>query len=114
MMGIIYTSILSLSISVMSVYFPFLRQIPISINKKYNYAREVIGRESIELINERYAQGEKNQLHGNDLLSLIIKINKDLPDEEKLTYDELRHQVVKKKTILIFMIILTLTLFFCM
>ena len=79
MMGIIYTSILSLSISVMSVYFPFLRQIPISINKKYNYAREVIGRESIELINERYAQGEKNPLHENDLLSLIIKINKDLP-----------------------------------
>ena len=34
---------------------------------------------------------------GKDLLSILININKTLPVEEKLSDDELKYQVIKKK-----------------
>ncbi len=88
-------SILSFSISILSAYIPFIRKIPISINKRYNNARKVIERESKRLIEEKFNDDKNNKLDGNDLLSLLIKINKTLPIEEKMTDDELRYQVVK-------------------
>ena len=94
-MRVSYTSILSFSISLLSVYFPFIRKIPIDINKRYNRSRKVIECESKRLIEEKYIQDKNNKL-GNDLLSLLIKIKKTLPIEEKMTNDELKYQVVKK------------------
>jgi len=94
-MRVSYTSFLSFSISLLSGYFPFIRKIPIDINKRYNRSRKVIECESKRLIEEKYIQDKNNKL-GNDLLSLLIKINKSLPIEEKMTNDELKYQVVKK------------------
>ncbi len=99
LMSILHTSTLSFSIGVLSVFVPFIRRIPIDINNKYNYSREVIVRESKRLIDEKYEDDKYNKLNGKDLLSSLVKINKTLPTEEKLTYDELKYQVVKKKNI---------------
>ncbi len=104
-MRVSYTSILSFSISLLSVYFPFIRKIPIEINKRYNSSCKVIECESKRLIEEKYIQDKNNKL-GNDLLSLLIKINKSLPIEEKMTNDELKYQVVKKT-------IYSIYIFFC-
>jgi len=48
------------------------------------------------LLEERYIDDKNNRLDGSDLLTLLVKINKTLPIEEKMTDEELRYQVVKK------------------
>ncbi|CAI2173266.1 20134_t:CDS:2 [Funneliformis geosporum] len=82
---------LSIIISLLSVYLPVIRKIPIDINKRFNNAFNVIERESKKLIEERYHNDENS---GNDLLSLLININKTLPNDEKMTKDELRYQIM--------------------
>ncbi len=53
---------LSLSIRILSVYAPFIRKIPISINKRHNNARKIIERESEKLIEEKCNDDKKVKL----------------------------------------------------
>jgi cytochrome P450 len=64
------------------------------MNRKFNNAIKVVERVSKKLIEEKKYNESEN---GEDLLSLLIKINKTLPIEEKMTDDELKYQVIKKK-----------------
>jgi cytochrome P450 len=80
----------------LSNYFPFIRNIPIKTNEKFRKTCEVINRVSKKLVEEKYKEAENGELRNKDLLSLLININKTLPDEEKMTDEELKNQVIKK------------------
>ena len=84
-------------INAISSYIPFVRRIPLEINKKIDHASEVANRISKELVEEKYREAENKKLNKKDLLSLLININKTLPIEERMTDDELRYQVIKNK-----------------
>ena len=88
-------TILTVVIGRLSVYIPFIRNIPIDVNRRFKNASIVIDCVSKELIREKYNEAEKGELKGNDLLSLLININKTLPIEEKMTDEELKYQVIK-------------------
>ena len=88
-------SFFRIAINRLSPYIPFIRDIPIGVNKRFKSACVVIDRVSKELIREEYNEAEKGELKGNDLLSLLININKTLPIEEKMTDEELKYQVIK-------------------
>ena len=47
------------------------------------------------MVEERYHEANDNKLNRNDLLSLLININKTLPVEEKMSDNELKYQVIK-------------------
>ncbi|RIA97843.1 cytochrome P450 [Glomus cerebriforme] len=83
-----------LVIGFLSNYIPFIRKIPIDINIKFKEGIATIDRVSKKLIKEKYNEAEKGELEGKDLLSLLININKTLPDEEKMTDDELKYQIM--------------------
>ncbi|PKY19074.1 cytochrome P450 [Rhizophagus irregularis] len=83
---------LRFAISLLSYYVPYIRNIPIDMNRKFKSACEVIDRVSKKLIKEKYNKAEKGELKGKDLLSLLININKTLPIEEKMTDEELKYQ----------------------
>ncbi|GET00438.1 cytochrome P450 [Rhizophagus clarus] len=86
--------ILRLFISVLAGYIPFIRKIPIDVNKKFRNACTVINRVSKKLMEEKHNEAKNGELKGKDLLSLLININKTLPDEEKMTDDELQNQIM--------------------
>ncbi|CAB5352851.1 unnamed protein product [Rhizophagus irregularis] len=88
---------LRFAISLLSNYVPYIRNIPIDMNRKFKSACEVIDRVSKKLIKEKYNKAEKGELKGKDLLSLLININKTLPIEEKMTDEELKYQVINLK-----------------
>ncbi|CAI2161941.1 15833_t:CDS:2, partial [Funneliformis geosporum] len=87
-------SISSICLSIVAGYIPFIRKVPIEINKRFNKSTEVIDRESKKLMKEKYNDDKNNKLDGNDLLSLLIKLNKTLPNEEKVTDNELKSQIM--------------------
>jgi hypothetical protein len=86
---------LRFTISKLANYFPFIRNIPIDINNKFKSACAVIDRESGNLVKRKNKEAEFGELKGNDLLSVLININKKLPIEERLTDEELKNQVTK-------------------
>lgn len=90
-----------IAISLLANYVPLVRQIPVDINKKFKNACAIIERVSKKLTEEKYNEAKYGELKGKDLLSLLININKTLPDEEKINDTELKHQVIKKKIIII-------------
>ncbi|PKK69239.1 cytochrome P450 [Rhizophagus irregularis] len=81
-------------ISILSNYIPFFRDIPISMNKNFKNACAIIGRVSKKLMEEKYNEAKNGELKSNDLLSLLININKTLPVEEKMTDEELQYQIM--------------------
>uniref|UniRef100_U9U106 Cytochrome P450 n=1 Tax=Rhizophagus irregularis (strain DAOM 181602 / DAOM 197198 / MUCL 43194) TaxID=747089 RepID=U9U106_RHIID len=82
------------TIIMLSSYISFVRHIPFGVNLRYKEACDVIHRESQKLIDAKYKEAESGDLKSKDLLSLLINNNKTLPEEEKLTYDELRNQIM--------------------
>ena len=91
---ILKPSALKFSLSILAGFFPYIRKIPIQENKNFNYAVEAIDRVSQKLVDDKYKNIKSD---GKDLLSILININKTLPVEERLSYDELKYQVIKKK-----------------
>ncbi|CAB5322819.1 unnamed protein product [Rhizophagus irregularis] len=85
---------LRIAISLLANYVPLVRQIPVDINKKFKNACAIIERVSKKLIEEKYNEAKYGELKGKDLLSLLININKTLPDEEKINDTELKHQIM--------------------
>src|SRR5207248_727490 len=81
-------------LSILAGFFPYIRKIPIQENKNFNYECEAIDRVSQKLVDDKYKNIKSD---GKDLLSILININKTLPVEEKLSDDELKYQVIKKK-----------------
>jgi hypothetical protein len=77
-------------------YIPFIRDIPVETNLRFKNACAVISRESKKLVEKKYKEAENGKLENKDLLSLLINTNKTLPDEEKMTDEELKNQVIKK------------------
>jgi len=89
--------------SILSNYIPYIRKIPADVNKKFNNSCKIIDRVSKQLVEEKYNQAKDNKLNDKDLLSVLININKTLPVEEKMTDDELKHQVIKDEYIYFFL-----------
>lgn len=85
---------LAITITLLSTVIPFIRQIPISTNIRFNNAIKVVERISMKLYEERRQEVKDNKLVGKDLLSLLIMINQDLPIEDKMTDEELKFQVI--------------------
>ncbi|GBB90199.1 hypothetical protein RclHR1_17090003 [Rhizophagus clarus] len=83
-----------LFINYLSNYIPFIRDLPIDINKQFNDGCAIVDRVSKKLIREKYKEAENGELNGKDLISLLVNINKTLPDEEKMTDDELKYQIM--------------------
>jgi hypothetical protein len=65
------------------------------MNVKFKNACAVISRVSKKLVEEKYKEAENGELKNKDLLSLLINTNKALPDEEKMTDEELKNQAIK-------------------
>ncbi|GBB94361.1 hypothetical protein RclHR1_02340018 [Rhizophagus clarus] len=87
-------SILRMTISLLANYVPFIREIPLDFNKKFKNACAVINRVSEKLVEEKYNEARNGELKSNDLLSLLIEINKTLPNEKKITDEELKYQIM--------------------
>ncbi|CAB4416759.1 unnamed protein product [Rhizophagus irregularis] len=85
---------LAITITLLSTVIPFIRQIPISTNIRFNNAIKVVERISMKLYEERCQEVKDNKLVGKDLLSLLIMINQDLPIEDKMTDEELKFQIM--------------------
>ncbi|RGB40287.1 cytochrome P450 [Rhizophagus diaphanus] len=83
-------STLQIAITILSEYVPFIGDIPIGTNMKFKNTCAVISRISKKLVEEKYEEAENGVLKNKDLLSLLINTNKILPDEEKMTYEELK------------------------
>ncbi|RGB26998.1 cytochrome P450 [Rhizophagus diaphanus] len=81
-------------ISVLSSYIPFIRNIPIDINRKFKNACVVVDRESKKLMEEKNNEAKNGELKSKDLLSLLININKTLPIEERLSDEVLQYQIM--------------------
>ena len=88
-------SILRIVLIIIANYIPFIRKIPIDANKKFISSINIIRRASKELVEEKYRKAEIGELNGKDLLSILIRTNKTLPVEERMTDDELKYQVNK-------------------
>ena len=95
-------TMLRMTISLLSNYVPFIRELPIGGNKKFKNACGVIDRVSRKLIEEKYTEAGNGDLKEKDLLSLLININKTLPIEEKITDEEVKYQVIKPNILLSF------------
>jgi cytochrome P450 len=85
---------LNVMISILTNYIPFIRKVPIDVNRKFSKSIQIIERVSKKLIEERCNEADNDKLKREDLLSLLIGINKTLPTEEKMTDDELKYQVI--------------------
>ncbi|KAF0546601.1 cytochrome P450 [Gigaspora margarita] len=81
-------------IILLSGYFPFVRKIPITSNIRFMNAIKTVGKISENLVKERKNKIAKGELKGNDLLTLIIKLNEDLSKDEKMTDDEIKYQIM--------------------
>ncbi|CAG8712433.1 25014_t:CDS:2, partial [Gigaspora margarita] len=68
--------------------FPFIRQLPTAYNNQYYNAIKTINKISEKLVVEQKNTPDQ----GNDLLSLLIKANENLPVVEQLTHNELVSQ----------------------
>ena len=82
-------TILRIILNVTANYFPLIRRIPVGPNQRFNRVVEVVNRVSKELVEERYHEAQNNKLNKKDLLSLIVNINRSLPIEEKLEFNEI-------------------------
>ncbi|GBC02750.1 hypothetical protein RclHR1_00480007 [Rhizophagus clarus] len=80
--------------TVLANYIPFFREIPIKMNRDFKNACAIINRVSKKLMEEKYNEAKNGELKSKDLLSLLININMALPDEEKITNDELQYQIM--------------------
>jgi hypothetical protein len=96
----------------LSNYVPFIRDIPVGNNLKFKNACAVISRISKKLVEEKYKEAENGELKNKDLLSLLINTNKSLPDEEKMTFEELKYQVIKKNFYLFICLFIYFYLFY--
>ncbi|CAB4387302.1 cytochrome P450 [Rhizophagus irregularis] len=88
------SSVLRLVISYLSNIIPYIRELPIDINRQFKNNCAIIDRVSKKLVEEKYKEAENGELKGKDLLSLLININKTLPIEEKMTDEELKYQIM--------------------
>ncbi|PKY47660.1 cytochrome P450 [Rhizophagus irregularis] len=91
---VIPPTILHFMLGRLAYYFPMVRSIPIEINKNFVNACAVIDRESKNLVKRKLKEADIGELKGDDLLSVLININKTLPIEEKLTDEELKNQIM--------------------
>ncbi|CAG8765479.1 38763_t:CDS:2, partial [Gigaspora margarita] len=71
-------------------FFPFIKNLPTTHNRRYNNAIKVIHNASAKLVDEK----KNATVLGKDLLSLLVKANEKLPIDEQLTHDELLSQVM--------------------
>ncbi|PKK77874.1 cytochrome P450 [Rhizophagus irregularis] len=91
---------LRVAVILLANYIPFIKDILIGTNVEFKNACAVISRVSKKLVEEKYKEAENGELKNKDLLSLLINTNKILPDEEKMTYEELK--AIKKIFICLF------------
>lgn len=102
------------AINIISNYAPFVRKLPLEVNKKFRKECQIIDRESKKLVEERCKEAENGELKKTDLLSIIINTNKTLPIEEKISKDELKYQVIKKRLLINYLSVYLLNiLLFC-
>ncbi|GET00322.1 cytochrome P450 [Rhizophagus clarus] len=87
-------SVLRIFISYFSNFVPFIRDLPIDINRQFKDGIAIVDRISKKLIREKYKEAENGKLNGKDLIALLININKTLPIEEKMTDEELKYQIM--------------------
>ncbi|CAB4478300.1 unnamed protein product [Rhizophagus irregularis] len=85
---------LQAAVILLANYIPFLRDIPVDMNVKFKNACATIERESKKLAEKKFKEAENGELENKDLLSLLINTNKTLPDEEKMTHEELKNQIM--------------------
>ncbi|CAG8709696.1 7468_t:CDS:2, partial [Racocetra persica] len=88
------TSTLENLILLLSGYFPFVRKIPIGANVRFMNAVKTIRRISEELVREREDKLAEGELKGKDLLTLIITMNATLPNDEKVSNEEIKYQIM--------------------
>ncbi|CAG8460860.1 27722_t:CDS:2 [Racocetra persica] len=71
-------------------HFPFIRNLPTDYNNQYFHSIKIINNVSEKLVVEQ----KNSPVRGNDLLSLLIKSNENLPVDEQLTHNEFIGQVM--------------------
>ncbi|CAB4387314.1 unnamed protein product [Rhizophagus irregularis] len=87
-------SILQIAVMMAATYIPIIKDISTAMDVNFKNACEVISRVSRQLVEEKYKEAENGELKNKDLLSLLINTNKILPDEEKMTFEELKNQIM--------------------
>ncbi|CAG8657844.1 291_t:CDS:2, partial [Diversispora eburnea] len=66
----------------------------INSGKSLNKASKIIEKESAKLVNEGLEKAKQGNLQGNDILSVLIKMNEEEKDNEKMSFDELKYQIM--------------------
>ncbi|CAG8556378.1 3068_t:CDS:2, partial [Cetraspora pellucida] len=84
----------NLLIFLLSGYFPFVRKIPTNTNVRFMNAVKTVRRISEELVREREKKLAEGELKGKDLLTLIVTMNAALPDDEKMSNNEIKYQIM--------------------
>ncbi|CAG8661178.1 11405_t:CDS:2, partial [Diversispora eburnea] len=78
----------------LSNYFQMFHKLPLKYNYVIKEASKIIEKESSKLVNEGSEKAKQGNLQGNDILSVLIKKNEEEKDNEKMSFDELKYQIM--------------------
>ncbi|CAG8469541.1 8352_t:CDS:10 [Diversispora eburnea] len=81
-------------IILLSNLFKIIHKLPIKHNYIIKEATKIIEKESSKLVNEGLERAKRGNLQGNDILSVLIKRNEEEKDNEKMSFDELKYQIM--------------------
>ncbi|RHZ54739.1 hypothetical protein Glove_423g12 [Diversispora epigaea] len=81
-------------IALLSNFFQIIHKLPIKYNYIIKEASKIIEKVSSKLVNEGLEGVKQSNLQGNDILSVLIKRNVEEKDNEKMTFDELKNQIM--------------------
>ncbi|RHZ54763.1 hypothetical protein Glove_423g70 [Diversispora epigaea] len=81
-------------IALLSNSFQIINKLPIKYNYIIKDASKIIEKVSSKLVNEGLERAKQGNLQGNDILSVLIKRNEEGKDNEKMSSDELKNQIM--------------------
>ncbi|CAG8485892.1 5849_t:CDS:2, partial [Scutellospora calospora] len=84
----------NVAVSLLVNYIPWIRKLPLPRNREIRRCIKIIEKASLKLVEERREFIRKGKPIGKDLLSLLITINENLPEVEKMSDKELQYQIM--------------------
>ncbi|KAF0509104.1 cytochrome P450 [Gigaspora margarita] len=87
-------TVLNVAVSVLVHYIPWIRKLPLPRNREVRRCIKIIEKFSLKLVKERREFFREGKPIGKDLLSLLVSINENLPEVEKMSDTELQYQIM--------------------
>ncbi|CAG8534969.1 15916_t:CDS:2 [Racocetra fulgida] len=76
---------LNVALSVLVHYIPWIRKLPLPRNREIRRCIKIIEKAALKLVKERREFFREGKPIGKDLLSLLVSINENLPEVEKIS-----------------------------